>query len=137
MNAEISAFYYIKKKSSVRKGILPGSSKSLWTAVKLAKDVGAEHIPTKMNLKGIPVEGSGISDCFAKFFDEKIKSMVEKVVIDNDVYNGKVKMVAGNLDFMTKSDIISCIKMLKVKNCEGYDRIPQRVLVVYICFFKT
>ena len=31
-----------KKKSSVRNGILLGNSKSLWTAVKLAKDIGAE-----------------------------------------------------------------------------------------------
>ena len=38
-------------------------------------------------------------------------------------------MVASNLDFMTKTDIIACIKMLKIKNCEGYDRIPQRVLI--------
>ena len=74
-----------------------------------------------MSLNGIPVEGSGISDCFATFFEEKIKSIIEKVVIDDDIYNGKVKIVADNLDFMTKSDIISCIKMLKVKNCEGYD----------------
>ena len=79
LNAEICAFHYTKKKSSVRNGILPGNSESLWTAVKLAKDIGAEHIPTKMNLKGIPVEGSGISDCFANFFDEKIKITVEKV----------------------------------------------------------
>ena len=43
--------------------------------------------------------------------------------------NGKVKMNASNLNFMTKSDVISCIKMLKVKNCEGYDQIPQRVLI--------
>ena len=71
LNAEIHTFYFTKKKSSVRNGILPGNSKSLWTAVKLAKDIGAEQIPTKMNLKGIPVEGSGISDCFATFFDEK------------------------------------------------------------------
>ena len=108
---------------------MPGSSKSLWTAVKLAKDIGAEQIPTKINLKGIPVEGSGISDCFATFFDEKIKNTVEKVEIDNDVYNGRAKMDASNLNFMTKPDIIACIKMLKVKNCEGYDRIPQRVLI--------
>ena len=111
MNAEIRTFYFTKKKSSVRNGILPGNSKSLWTAVKLAKDIGAEQIPTKMNLKGIPVEGSGISDCFATCFDEKIKNTVEKVEIDNEVYNGKVKMKASNLNFMTKSDIISCIKI--------------------------
>ena len=38
-------------------------------------------------------------------------------------------MDAVNLNFMTKDDIMSCIKMLKIKNCEGYDRIPQRVLI--------
>ena len=88
--------YQTKKKSSIRNGILPGNSKSLWTAVNLAKDIGEETIPTKRNLKGIPVEGSVISDCFAEFFDEKIKNTVEKVVIDNDVDNGRTKMTAGN-----------------------------------------
>ena len=82
-----------------------------------------------MNLNSIPVEGSQISDCFAEFFDSKIKKIVDKVEIDNEVYNGRSKMDAGNLDFMTKSDIISCIKMLNIKNFEGYDRIPQRVLI--------
>ena len=38
LNAKICTFYYTKKKSSVRNGILHGNSKSLWTAVKLAKD---------------------------------------------------------------------------------------------------
>ena len=65
-----------------------------------------------MNLKGIPVEVSGILDCFATFFDEKIKNTVEKVEIDNYVYNGRVKMNTSNLNFMTKSDIIACFKML-------------------------
>ena len=66
LNAKICTFYYTKKKSSVRNGILHGNSKSLWTAVKLAKDIGAEQIPTKMNLNGIPFEGSRISDYFEK-----------------------------------------------------------------------
>ena len=30
---------------------------------------------------------------------------------------------------MTESDIKECIRSIKVKNSEGYDRIPQRVLV--------
>ena len=36
-----------------------------------SNEAEAENIPTKMSLNGIPVEGSGISDCFATFFDEK------------------------------------------------------------------
>ena len=31
--------------------------------------------------------------------------------------------------FMTTNDIENCIRCIKIKNCEGYDRIPQRVLV--------
>jgi hypothetical protein len=31
--------------------------------------------------------------------------------------------------FMTKEDIIECMKSLKCKNSEGFDRIPQRILV--------
>ena len=108
---------------------MPGNSKSLWTAVKIAKDTGCAQIPNNMNLKGVPVVGSGISDCFAKFFDEKVKNIVGKVKIDENVYNGNRKIVAGDLNFMTKQDIIECVKMLKMKNSEGYDRIPQRILI--------
>ena len=31
--------------------------------------------------------------------------------------------------FMSMNNIETCMKAIKVKNCEGYDRIPQRVLV--------
>ena len=30
---------------------------------------------------------------------------------------------------MTKEQIIECIKSLKIKNTEGYDRIPQRIII--------
>ena len=31
--------------------------------------------------------------------------------------------------FMTSDDILKCIKDIKIKNTEGYDRIPQRIIV--------
>ena len=31
--------------------------------------------------------------------------------------------------FMSRHDIIRCMISIKIKNCEGYDRIPQRILV--------
>ena len=31
--------------------------------------------------------------------------------------------------FMTRNKIIECINGLRIKNTEGYDRIPQRILV--------
>ena len=29
---------------------------------------------------------------------------------------------------MSPSDILECLKIIKTKNCEGFDKIPQRVL---------
>jgi hypothetical protein len=31
--------------------------------------------------------------------------------------------------FMDQESIIECIQTIKIKNCEGHDRIPQRILV--------
>ena len=38
-------------------------------------------------------------------------------------------MTATDSDFMSENDIIECVKQLKLKNCEDYDRIPQRILI--------
>ena len=32
-------------------------------------------------------------------------------------------------DFMSPLEIVECVKQLKLKNCEGYDQIPQRILI--------
>ena len=45
------------------------------------------------------------------------------------VYNGYRKINAENLMFMTRSRILECIDSLKLKNMEGYDRIPQRIRI--------
>ena len=34
-----------------------------------------------------------------------------------------------NEDFMSESNVKERMEMIKIKICEGYDRIPQRVLV--------
>ena len=45
LNYDIKVFYSGQKKKRVRKGVLPGNSKSLWDAVKIAKDLKVETIP--------------------------------------------------------------------------------------------
>ena len=47
----------------------------------------------------------------------------------NGVYNGKCKLIVQNRNFMTESDVRECIKDLKNKKCEGYDRIPLCMLI--------
>ena len=55
LNSEIKTFYFSKKRDSVRKGILPGDSRSLWSAVKIAKDTGTNEIPSNMMREGVSI----------------------------------------------------------------------------------
>ena len=48
--------------------------------------------------------------------------------MDNSVYNGRKKVASMNHNFMTIENITKAFKTVKIKNCKGYDRIPQRVL---------
>ena len=66
---------------------------------------------------------------FADFFENKVKTIIQRVEISNDVYNGKQKMFSQNAMFMTTQNIIKCFDSIQNKNSEGFDRIPQRILV--------
>ena len=37
-----------------------------------------------------------ISDCFAEFFDKKVRGIVESVKVDAGVYNGRQKILAND-----------------------------------------
>ena len=62
----------------------------------------------------------------------KINTQVEGVVndctIDDMVHNGTRLMNEGEENFMTETRVLKCMKGLKIKNSEGVDRIPLRVL---------
>ena len=45
LNKEIKYFFFQSKGKSVRHGIIPGNSKSLWDAVKIAKDINSNSLP--------------------------------------------------------------------------------------------
>ena len=82
-----------------------------------------------MTLDGKVVSGSERSQCFADFFEQKVRNIVESTNVDPGVYNGERVITAGDEMFMSRHDIIKCMLNIKEKNCEGYDRIPQRVLL--------
>ena len=53
-----------------------------------------------------------------------------KVALPNvHMYNGTKKLEQDNKMFMDKNSIMECILALQTKNSEGFDRIPQRILV--------
>ena len=130
LNHEIKTDIFEIKRKNVRRGIIPGNTKSLWSAVKLAKDVNCSTLPPKMyhnNNQEIPSQE--LPDMFALHFKEKVDIIIRESTIDHDVYNGKRKIQANCENFMTPNNIIEALKTIKVKNCEGFDRIPQRILV--------
>ena len=50
-------------------------------------------------------------------------------MIDPNIYNGEVRIQMANKNFMTREKVMQAMKDLKIKNCEGSDLIPQRILI--------
>ena len=128
LNKEIKTFFFKSKSKNVRKGIIPGNSKSLWDAVKKAKDINSNTLPDFLFQNNIKINKKDHATTFANFFSDKVNSIVNQTVIDPNIYNGNPKVNTENKFFMTSTDILECLKTIKNKNCEGYDRIPQRIL---------
>ena len=57
-----------------------------------------------------------------------MRDITEKCVINPNVYNGQTLADMVNEDFMTEVNVAKIMKGLKIKNCEGFDRIPLRIL---------
>ena len=69
-----------------------------------------------------------LPEAFAEFFKNKVENILTETMIDDSIYNGRQKIIPDETCFMSKEDITECFKTLKLKNTEGYDRIPQRIL---------
>ena len=82
-----------------------------------------------MKQNGVEIEESQLAEHFAEFFSSKIKTLVDNANLNPNVYNGTVRVHSLEKNFMTEEKIIEAVKSLKMKNCEGSDRLPQRMLV--------
>ena len=94
LNFEIRTHYYSEKRNNIRCTIIPGNSKSLWNAVNSAHDNGTSSLPDYTTL-GVSLLGvHERSECFASYFEQKVKKITESTIIDHQVYNGKRKLLA-------------------------------------------
>ena len=66
---------------------------------------------------------------------QKVKDISSTTQVDDGVYNGNIKINEQNKNFMQTSDVRKAILSLKLKNSEGFDRIPQRILMDVILDF--
>ena len=72
LNYEIRNYYRQNKGKKVRRNLVLGSSKSLWEAVKIAKDINNEKMPKEMFKDGTLVKTEDLAGCFADVFEDKI-----------------------------------------------------------------
>ena len=82
-----------------------------------------------MYLNGMQIEKDVLAEKFAFFFDKKIEDLLGDVVINENVYNGTQKVRPENKMFMDPMPLKEVLSSLKIKNSEGYHRIPPRVLL--------
>ena len=130
LNVEIKNHFYERKRKNVRRNIVPGNGKSLWKAVLEAKDVNEEELPNKMFENGVQIETNELEEAFAELFESKVKQLSDKANIDENVYNGWRKLPeVYDYNFMTEINVKKAMQSLKLKNAEGHDRIPQRLLI--------
>ena len=136
LNKQIKHEINFEKTKNVRRGILPGNSKSLWNAVNKAKDLNVRTLPETLTLNSINIQPTDQPDAFAQFFSSKIELITNESQINDNVYNGTRKIHVQNENFMTPENVILAIKSLKLKNCEGFDRIPVRCLIDGMVFIS-
>ena len=129
LNCEIKTHFRGCKKLEIRQKIVPGNSKSLWDAVKIAKNVNKPNLPPKLSLNDVEIAPSDLPDTFADFKKNKVHNIVQEQVINNEVYNGVRKLYCPESHFMSIENILEAVNSLKNKKCEGHDRIPQMILI--------
>ena len=77
LNKEISKNFNEMRAKRV-KSFVTGTKQNLWKAVRVARDLNPDEIPTNLNLGGVPDVSSEIANTFAKHFSEKMKLNVAK-----------------------------------------------------------
>jgi hypothetical protein len=116
------------KRTKIRKHIRNGNPKTLWDAVKVAKDKNKSSVPEIVRWNNIKFSNGRIAEAFAEFFEDKVNKIVKDTETRTDVYKGRRLFLEKDEDFMQPIDVIGVLKNLKIKNCEGYDRLPLRIL---------
>ena len=128
LNMQIRRYFYHQKVNFIKNKIIPGNSKTLWDAVALAKNLPKLNLPKNMIMNGIPIAPNELSNKFAEYFEAKVEKIVAESVINQSVYNGTNKIIVDNRCFMNYNDVKESLSTLKSKNCEGFDRIPLRII---------
>jgi hypothetical protein len=83
---------------------------------------------------GIKINNKQSADRFSNYFAIKIKNVLRQTSTEDNIYNGARKVMAENKFFMDQTSVRECIGSLKVKNTEGYDRIPKEFWLTVLTY---
>ncbi len=78
-----------ERRMHVRRKIIPGNNKSLWDAVKIARDIKPTHLPPILTRNGISYDRLAALTTFSEYFKSKISALEESTSIDEEVWNGE------------------------------------------------
>ena len=109
------------KRNHVRRAKIPRNSKTLQNAVKKANDQNITPNPDNITYNNVPIEPLETADSFAGFFVKKVMNIVDECTVKNNIYNGTQKVNMVNKNFMTLEHVLSAVKSLKSKHCEGFN----------------
>ena len=54
---------------------------------------------------------------------------MKHICVHENVFNGRHKLTCDNDNLLTKNEVLTAVKSLSMKNCEGHDRSPQRFII--------
>jgi hypothetical protein len=112
----------------VRSRVKPGNNKSLWDAVRIAKDLEPVPLPEYVEKDGNKYTGRKVASAFSEYFNDKVIGLKSSTKKSEEVYNGLKLVNSNNKNFMNEAKVRECLSELKTKNCEGFDRIPLCIL---------
>ena len=114
LNKEIKCYFFNQKSKSIRRNIVPSNSKSLWDAVRIAKDMNISNLPDIFTLNEIEIAKTKAPEAFAQFFHDKVEKIVRETLIDDGIHNGFKKVNSENKFFMTSADLSSLFELYSV-----------------------
>ena len=116
------------RRSSIRRCLVPGNSKSLWNTFNMAKDINPNEIPLEIKLNKIDIIDGNTEEVFAEYFDYNVKTIVNSFKVDNEAYNIHTKLNCVSQNFINEITVMKALDSIKIKNTDGYNRIPQQKL---------
>ena len=92
--------------------------------------MNSEDIPEWMFINGAKIGSNDLEEAFADFFESKVKHLSDNTIVNVNIYNGMRKLSQiDEFNFMNEPNVRKAMESLKLKNAEGHDRIPQRLLI--------